>query len=247
MNPEKIEPAQRKAARVAGVSCLVTMAAVVFANFGINERLIVHGNVAQTAQNILAHQTLFRIGIACDLIYVTGLVILLTALYVILKPVNRGLALLATFWRFLYAMVWVLMTLNLFDVLRFLSGTTSGSDYLHAFEAERLQALARFSLAASFDTYYVGLLFFALASTACSYLWFKSNYIPRALAVLGIVGSAFCVACTFAFILFPNFSKVVNLWWFDSPMGIFEMVLSLWLLIRGLRSAGIAEPVKATS
>jgi hypothetical protein len=242
MTISTIGESQRKAAKVAGLSSLVTMAAVVIGNLVIQQRLIVHGDAAQTAQNILAHQTLFRIGIACNLIYITGDIVLLTALYVILKPVGRSLALLATFWRLVYALVWIVMTLNLFDTLRLLSAATGGADYLRVFEVERLQALARFSLAASFDAYYVGLLFYALASTVCSYLWFKSNYIPRAWAVFGVIGSAFCVACTCAFIIFPNFSKVVNLWWFDSPMAIFEMVLSFWLLIKGLRLARIEEP-----
>ena len=89
----------------------------------------------------------------------------------ILKPVNRSLALLAVFWRLVYALMWVLMTLNLFDALRLLSG----ADYLRVFDAERLQALARLSLSVRFDQYYVGLLFYALASTVCSYLWFKST------------------------------------------------------------------------
>src|SRR5260370_23308750 len=90
-----IDQSQRKAARVAGFTCLFTMAIVVFANFRIHERLMVAGDAAATARNIIAHETLFRIGIACGLIYGAGLVILLTALYVILMPVNRNLALLA--------------------------------------------------------------------------------------------------------------------------------------------------------
>jgi hypothetical protein len=99
------------------------MATVVFANFGIHARLIVAGNAAETARNIMAHERLFRIGIACGLIYGAGLVVLLTALYVILKPVDRGLALLAAFWRLVYALMWVLMTLNLFEALRLRNST----------------------------------------------------------------------------------------------------------------------------
>jgi len=61
------------------------------------------------------------------------------------------------------------------------------------------------------------------------------------LAVFGVISSVFCAACTFVFIIFPDFARVVNLWWFDSPMGIFEMALSFWLLFKGLRPSGIAE------
>ena len=115
------------------------------------------------AGNIIAHEGLFRLSIVCYLSYCAGLVVLLTALYVILKPVNRGLALIGAFWRLIFALVWILISLNLFTGLRLLSGT----DYLRVFEAERLQALARLYLS-GFDAYYVGLLFYALASTVCA-------------------------------------------------------------------------------
>jgi hypothetical protein len=74
---------------------------VVNVNFGIHDRLIDVNNAAETARNILANERLFRIGIVGDLICCTGIVVLLTALYVILKPVNWGVALLTTFWRLL--------------------------------------------------------------------------------------------------------------------------------------------------
>jgi Domain of unknown function (DUF4386) len=243
MTISSIDESQRKAAKVAGFTCLFTMAIVVFANFGIHERLMVAGDAAATARNIMAHETLFRINIACFLIYCIGVVVLLTALYVILKPVNRSLALLAAFFRLVYGLTWIVIALSLFEALRLLSG----ADYMRVFEVDRLQALARLSQATSFDVYYVGLLFYALASTVCSYLWFKSKYIPRALAAFGVISSVFCAACTFVFIIFPNFSKVVNLWWFDSPMGIFEMALSFWLLFKGLRPYRTAEPERASA
>ena len=213
---------------------------MVYVNFGIHDRLIVGNNAAETARKILAHERLFRIGIAGDLIYCAGVVVLLTALYVILKPVNQGLALLAAFWRLVWVLMWLVMTLNLFDALRLLRG----ADYLRAFEAEPSQALARLYLGTRFDYYYVGLLFGALASTVCGCLWFKSHYIPRALAAFGVISSAFCVACTFVFYIFPDFDKIVNLWWFDTPMGVFDIATSFWLLFKGLLPSGIAVPTK---
>jgi hypothetical protein len=102
MTISTIDESQRKAAKVAGSAYLFTFATVVYVNFGIHDRLIVENN-AETARNILAHERLFRIGIAGDLIYCAGVVVLLTALYVILKPVNRGLALLAAFWRLVWS------------------------------------------------------------------------------------------------------------------------------------------------
>ena len=227
----RLEPAQQTAAKVAGLAYLITFATVVYVNFGIHDRLI-SDDAAQTARNILAHERLFRIGIAGDLIYCVGIVVLLAALYVILEPVNRGLALLAAFLRLVWDLMWLVMTLNLFDALRLLSG----AEYLRGFEPERLRALASLHLATRFDYYYVGLLFGSLASTVCGYLWFKSRYIPRALAAFGVISSAFCVACTLVFYIFPNFDKVVNLWWFDTPMGIFDIALSFWLVFKGIRT-----------
>jgi hypothetical protein len=230
MNNLTIDDSQRRAARLAGFAGIFTVPFVTYANFGILERLVVAGDVAQTGRNILAHETMYRIGIACDLIYSAGLIILVAAWYVVLKPVNRTLALLAALWRLVYALMWVLMTLNLFDALRLLSG----ADYLQAFETERLQSLARLSLRASFDVYYVGLLFWGLAATVGSYLLFKSNYIPRGLAAFGVVAAGWCAACTFVFIISPRLTEVVNLWWFDSPLAIFEIAVSFWLLFKGL-------------
>jgi len=236
-----IDESQRKAAKVAGLAYLITFATVVYVNFGIHDRLIVENN-AETARNILAHERLFRIGIVGDLVYCTGVVVLLAALYVILKPVNRGLALLAAFWRLVWVLMWLAMTLNLFDALRLLNG----ADYSQALGAEQVQGLASLYLGTRFDYYYVGLLFGALSSTVCGYLWFKSRYIPRALAAFGVLSSAFCVACTLVFYIFPNFDKIVNLWWFDSPMGIFDIATSFWLLFKGLTSSRGSELDKAS-
>jgi hypothetical protein len=238
-----IDDSQRTAARVAGFTCLFAMAIVVLANYGIFTRLVVPGNTAETARNIVAHERLFRIAVACNITYSTGVVILLAALYVILRPVNRGLALVGALFRLVFALMWLLTALNMLGALRLLGSAS----YLQVFEADRLQALARLHLAANFDAYYVGLPFFALASTVCSYLWLKSNYIPKGLAAFGVISSAWCVLCAFAFLIFPGFAKPVDPYWFDSPMAIFELVVSFWLLFKGLRPPGIAEPVLASS
>jgi len=239
-----ITESQRQAAKVAGLAYLSTFAVVVYVNFGIHDRLIVENN-AETARNILAHEHLFRAGIVGDLVYCAGVVVLLTALYVILEPVSRGLALLAAFLRLVWVLMWLAMTLQLFDALRLLTG----SDYAQALSPERVQALASLYLGTRFDYYYVGLLFGAAASTLGACLWFKSGYIPRALAAFGIVSSAFCVACTLIFYVFPNFANVVNLWWFDTPMGLFDIATSFWLVFKGLNQpkAAINEMEQLTA
>lgn len=231
-----IEDSQRKAAKIAGGAFPLTMALVVAVNFGINERLLAAGNAAETARNILAHPTLFRIGIAGNLVYVAGIVVLLAALYVILSPAGRGLALLATFWKLLFAGAWTLMALNCLTALRLLNGP----DYARAYGVEGAQVLARLYLS-GFDVYYVGLLFWAMASVVYGYLWMKSRYVPRVLAVFGIIGSAWCAACTLLLFVFPDFPKLVNLWWFDTPMALFELSLGVWLLARGLAGPRAAK------
>ncbi len=235
-----IDESQRKAARVAGFTFLFAMAIVVIANYGISFRLSVPGNAAETARNIMAHETLFRINIACNLLYGATIGVLLTALYVILKPVDRNLALVAAFCRLVVALMWGVTALNMLGALRLLGGGT----YLSVFEADQLQALARLHLDAGYDAYYIGLPFWTLASTVCSYLWFKSRYIPRALAAFGVISSAWCVFCAFAFLISPNFQNTVHPMWFDMPMVIFEMALGFWLLFKGLRPSGVAESSK---
>lgn len=224
-----ITQSQRQAARVAGVTFLLAMAIVVLANYGINFRLVVPGNAVDTARNIVANETLFRLNIACNLVYVVSVLVLLTALHVILEPVNRHLALVATFCRLVYALMWGMTALNTLGALRLLGDAA----YLPVFTADQLQTLARLRI--NSDAYYVGLPFWGLASTVCSYLWFKSRYVPRALAAFGVVASAWCVLCAFAFIVFPHFDAMVNAYWFDMPMVVFEMALALWLLFKGLR------------
>jgi Domain of unknown function (DUF4386) len=238
-----IDSSQRTAAKVAGFAILFSMVIVVFANYALLNPLLVRGNAVETARNILAHETQFRVTVVCFLAYSASVVVLLAALYVILRPVNRGLALVGALFRLVFALLWLLSTLNLLGALRLLGNAA----YLQVFEPDRLQTLARVYIAATFDDYYVGLPFFGLAATVCAWLWLKSNYIPRWLALFGVISSAFCVFCAFVYLIFPGFAKPVNPYWFDSPMVLFEMVVSLWLLFKGLPQAKTADYVPARS
>ena len=136
-----IDNSQRTAAKVASWSGLLTFAIVVFSNFVLLNPLTVPGNAAATAQNILAHETQFRITVVCFLTYSLGVVVLLSALYVILKPVNPGLALVGAISRLVFALLWLLSTLNMLSALRLLSN----ANYLQVFEPDRLHALAKLS------------------------------------------------------------------------------------------------------
>src|SRR4029434_2497724 len=98
------------------------------------------------------------LSIASDLIYATGVIVLLTALFVILKPVSQGIALLGAFFRLAYASMWIVIALNCFFALRMLVG----AEYLRVFETDQLQAWARLYQGSSFDVYYVGFVFYVL-------------------------------------------------------------------------------------
>src|SRR5580692_8662001 len=108
-----IDESQRAAARVVGWSYLITFATVCYANFGMHDRLI-SDNASVTARNIMVHELLFRAGILGNLFYCIGSVVLVTSLYVTLRPVSRGIALLATFLRLIWVLMWLTVTLRFF-------------------------------------------------------------------------------------------------------------------------------------
>ena len=141
-------------------------------------------------------------------------------------------ALAAAFFRVVFALVWVAAALEMLGALRLLGDAA----YLPVFTTGQLQTIARLHISEAYDAYYIGLPFWGLASTACSLLWLKSRYVPRALAVYGVASSAWCVVCAFAFIALPHFDKTINAWLFDMPLVLFELALGLWLLLKGLRT-----------
>lgn len=223
-----ISHAQRKAARIAAVAQLLSFGLVVAANFAVLLRLIVP-DPAQTVRNVLAHETLFRVGATGFVLYSLGVVVLSAALYVVLRPVDPTLALVAMFGRVIHGVTWLVVSMNLFAALRLMSSPRIAG----AFSPDQVSALARLSLS-GFDQYYVGLLFWSVGAAVGAYVWRKSGYIPRALATFGILASAWCAACTFALFIWPGFPKIVNLWAFDVLMVLFESVVSVLLLRPGL-------------
>jgi hypothetical protein len=196
---------------------LITTATAFFSEFVVKSSLIVRGDATQTAQNIIGSERLFRIGIASDLASATGVVALTWALYVLLKPVDRNLALLAAFWRLAEAAILCVMTLNSFVVL----GLLSGAAYLKTFEVSQLHSLARLALGAQVTGYNV----------------------PAVLAGWGVFSSLLMATYALLSIVFPNTTKLVQLASY-APMGIYEVILGPWLLLKGAtiksRSAGTA-------
>ena len=225
-----INESQRKAAIVVGFSYVFAMITAVFADVCARGSLIVAGDAAETARNIIANEQLWRLGIASYLLCLLTDVALIASLYIILKRVNPNLALFALLMRVIETAIHVDATLNSFDVLRLLSG----ADYLKPFGTDQLAALARIPVSAYGSGLIVGFVFLGVGSTVFGYLWFKSNYIPKWLAALGIVGSLLLAAGSFAIIIFPKLWEMLGMSYM-LPLGGFEVTMGLWLLIKGLQ------------
>jgi hypothetical protein len=227
----KIDNSQRAASKIAGWTYLISFAIVVFANYVLLGPLIIPRNAVDTAHNIVAHQTQFRIALTLFLTYSIGAVILAAALYIILKPINHYLALLGAFFRLVFAMSWLLSAIDSLGALRLLVSTRTWK-CLNRTGCRRWRGV---TIASTFDDYYVGLPFFGLSATASAWLWLKSNYIPRGLSIFGVIASAWCVLCAVVYLIFPDFNKIVNDYIFDTPMALFELVVSFWLVFKGLK------------
>lgn len=225
-----IEPAQRTAAKVVGFLYLFTMATSIV-GFCLRGPLLVLGDAVQTARNIAASEWLYRISIVTDLITIAGVIILVWALYVVLKPVDGNVALLAAFFRLVENSIVAVITLSAFAVL----ALVSGGDYLRAFDAKQLEALV-YTLAvrvhgAGFN---IGFVFLGFGSAVFAYLWFKSRYIPRALAAWGIFSSLVLAIVTLAIMIFPSLGALGLS--YMMPLGVYEVGLGVWLLIKGIQT-----------
>jgi hypothetical protein len=230
--------AQARAARIAGAMYLVTMATAMLVELYVRGSLIVRGDAAKTAENIIESERLFRAGIAIDLVTFTGVLVLVWALHTLLKPVDRSLALLAAFLRLAELTIHYAATLYSFVALLLLSDAA----YLNAFEAGQLHALARVALSAQGAGLNMGFILLGLGSTVFAFLFWRSGYVPKALAGLGVAASLLLAMYALVVIVFPgarSASYALML-----PMFIYEVTLGLWLLLKGAR-IGSSAPTSA--
>ncbi len=226
----EVDDVARRAARFAGLGYLLTNLTVIGVSYGVVVPLIGGVPPAQATRNILAHPAQFRVGIVGNLAYCMEVVALTVALYVALRAVDPLLALLATVGRLFQGVTWLLISLNLYTAQRLLTQP----EYANLLPPDQLPALVRLHLS-GYDQYYVGLLFWTLASAIMAWLWFRSRLVPRALAAFGILAGVWGAACTIALLLEPTFATIVNLNLFDIPMVLYEMVLGAILLLRGMK------------
>ena len=216
-------------ARIGGVLYLIIIAAGLFAEAFVRNKLVVPADAAATATNIMAHETLFRLGIAADLATFLLAVALTMILYVLLKPVNRNLALLMVFFNLVQDAIGGINGLNSYRALQLLGG----ADYLKVFSPEQLQAMALLSLKAHSVGFGVALIFFGFSCLALGYLIFRSGFFPKLLGILmAIAGLCYLINC-FALILSPPVAGALFPWVL-LPAFIGELSLALWLAVKGV-------------
>ena len=211
-------------AKVAGFMYLFIIITSLLIGIFIDAELIVPGNDAATFNNIMANELLFRIGIASGLIVGASIVVLALALYVILKPVNKNLALLALLWRLAEAILGVVTVLIGFIVLLLLDVTV--------FTTEQLQALVGLFLDVRTAGIFIVTIFVSLGTIVFFYLFFKSRYIPRILAAWGIFSFSLALLYSFVNILFLPVAMIEFVYLI--PGALFEVLIGLWLLIKGV-------------
>jgi len=226
-----IDDSQRRAAKIVGIAYLFAMATSMVAEGYIRGTLIDYQNAGVTAKNIMDNVLLFRTGVVLELLTFVSDSILIASLYVILAPVHRHMSLVAAFLRLIAVGLSVAMAAGSLDVLRVLSG----AEYMQAFEIEKVQALARMGVGSHGTMYTVAFIFLGFGSAVFAYVWLKSRYIPRFLAMLGIVASLFLAIGSVAFVFSPKFWTFIDPFHMV-PMFFFEVGTGVWLIVKGIRS-----------
>ena len=233
MTTQTLSWPMRRVARTAGVGYLTIIVAGIFAEFVVRSSMIVPGDAAATTENIIASESLFRVGIAGDLIMLTFDVIVALALYVLLAPVSKGLALLATFFRLVHSAVVGASLLNLVVVLLLLGGTGAAL----AFPPAQLHSLVMLFLDAHSYGYVLGLFFFAFHCVLLGYLVYKSGFFPKILGILLIVASAGYFADSVAHIVLHDYANVASVFMIVVfvPAFVAELSFTVYLLTKGVK------------
>jgi hypothetical protein len=231
MTQQITEWSPRFKARVAGALYLIGGTLGGFAEVFVRGRLVVNGDSAATATNILTHESFYRIGGVADLISLVCDAAVALLFYDLFKPTSRSLSLLAAFFRLIWVAPMVFNLLNHFAPLVLLAG----GRYLTAFKQDQLQDLAYTSLKLHAQGYNIGLVFFGITCLLLGYLIFKSTFLPRVLGVLMAIAGLCYLINSFANFLSPSFAHALFPW---ILLGAFpgEFGLMLWLIIFGVNA-----------
>ena len=214
---------------MAGLLYLIYIVITIVADVFGRSPLIVYGDAAATARNIMAAEWQFRIGITGDLVSAVFFLLAAWALYVLLKSVNKNLALLFLLLNLGGVAVYSINLLNQFAAVLLLSG----ADYLQVFQADQLQALAMFFLNLHHNGYWIAQIFFGAWLFPLGYLVYKSGFLPRILGIVMMIHFVGWTMTSLLLFLFPGFTAITYVTY---PLGfISEFGLTLWLLIMGAK------------
>ena len=220
--PAEVSPKVK--ARLTGVFLLITIVAGAVAQGFIGGRLIVSGDSAATANNILAHEPLFRIAFATYLIEMACQITMTVLYYDLLKPVSRSVALLAATFSLIGCTIKTLSRLFFFAPLLVLGG----AHYLSVFDPKQLQALALLSLRVNYTAETIAMVFFGWYGLVKGYLVFRSTFLPPFLGVLSVVGGLGRLIYLYEPLALRLQAYIVG----TGVIG--ALITALWLLVKGV-------------
>jgi len=220
------EASPRFKARMAGVFQLLEAITAASPGVFILGRLVVAGNAAATAANILGHERLFWLGFASSLIGVACHIVWAFLMYELLKPVSRSLSLLAAFVILVGCAIQAIASLFYLAPLIILQGGSS----LSAFTAQQLQELALMFVKLNTYAFDIYLVFFGFWCILTGYLIFRSTFLPRVLGVLFAISGLGWVTY-----LSPPLAN--HLWpYIAAASALGEIPLEFWLMVMGVNA-----------
>ena len=223
-----------KAARIAGVVYLSMVLVAPFAMLYVPGKLIVHDNAAATAENILAHETMFRLAIFGDLISHVIFICLGVALYRLLSSVNKTWALLMVGFVLVSAAVGFLDTLNnIAAVILF-----RGAEFLSVFDKPQRDLLGMFFIKLHTQGIFIDEIFWGVWLFPFGWLVYRSGFLPRVLGIWLIIACFGYVALSAIAIFSPLYYEAAFKWL--QPAFFAELAIMLWLLIRGAEVPALA-------
>lgn len=229
MASRTVEACPQAYARLGGALYLTIIVLGAFAEGFVANKLIAPGDAATTAHNIMVEQALWQFSVAGDLVVVLCAVPLLWIEYLLLRPVNRQLVLLAVLFNVVSLAVEAISKLFLLMVMP----TLGSSGYLKAFAPQQLEVLANLALRSHDIAFNIALIFFGFTCLVNGYMIFKSGYLPKLIGVLmQIAGLSYLIAC-FAALFAPALADLITPAILLPPL-IGESSFCLWLLFKGV-------------